>query len=238
MRPPARIGLIIPSSNRLTEPQFHRYAPPELAIHVTRLRMTGPWHKPLKQLKEAIAEAARALADVRPEIIVFHCTASSMEDGLGGDAAVAAWIEEAGGCAAMTTGQAITRALEGLGVGKLVLISPYVKKTNEHEIRYLSEAGFEVVHDFGLGLSGGDEYIDVTPRRWIEIVAENVRPEAEGYVLSCTNTTMIETIEEAEKLTKKPVVTSNQAVLWACMRKLNIDGKVEGGGKLFALGGK
>jgi maleate isomerase len=235
MKPPVRIGLIIPSSNRLTEPQFHRYAPPELGIHVTRLRMTGPWHKPLKQLKEAIAEAARALADVRPEIIVFHCTASSMEDGLGGDAAVAEWIEEAGGCAAMTTGQAITRALKALGVGKLVLISPYVKQTNEHEISYLSEAGFEVVHDFGLGLSGGDEYIGVTPQRWSEIVAENARPEAEGYVLSCTNTTMIEAIEEAEKLTKKPVVTSNQAVLWACMRKLNLDRKVEGGGKLFAL---
>lgn len=138
----------------------------------------------------------------------------------------------------MTTGQAITRALKALGVGKLVLISPYVKQTNEHEISYLSEAGFEVVHDIGLGLSGGDEYIGVTPKRWIEIVAENVRPEAEGYVLSCTNTTMIEAIEEAEKLTKKPVVTSNQAVLWACMRKLNLDRKVEGGGKLFALGEK
>ncbi|MGH7765887.1 MAG: maleate cis-trans isomerase family protein [Candidatus Binatia bacterium] len=238
MKPPGRIGLIIPSSNRLTEPQFHRYAPPGLGVHVTRLRMTGPWHRPLKQLKEAVVAAAAALADIRPEIIVFHCTASSMEDGLGGDAAVAEWIQEASGCAAMTTGQAITRALESLGIGKLVLITPYVKKTNEHEISYLSEAGFEVIHDLGLGLSGGDEYIAVTRERWVEIVAENVRPEAEGYVLSCTNTTMIEAIDESERLAKKPVVASNQAVLWACMRRLNLDRKIEGVGKLFALGGK
>lgn len=84
MNPQARIGLIIPSSNRLTEPQFHRYAPPGVGIHATRLRMTGKWHRPLKHLKEAIAEAAAALSDVRPDIIVFHCTASSMEDGLVG----------------------------------------------------------------------------------------------------------------------------------------------------------
>jgi maleate isomerase len=230
-----RIGLIIPSSNRLTEPQFHRFAPPGVGIHATRLRMTGQWHRPLKNLKEAIAEAAAALSDVRPDIIVFHCTASSMEDGLAGDAAVAEWIEKAGGCASMTTGQAISQALKFLGVKKLVLITPYVKKTNEHEISYLSEAGFEVVHAFGLGLSGGDEYIAVTPERWIEIVSKNLRPEAEGYVLSCTNTTMIEAIEELERLFKKPVVASNQAVLWSCLRKLNVGREIKGPGKLFAL---
>ncbi len=235
MNSQARIGLIIPSSNRLTEPQFHRFAPPGVGIHATRLRMTGKWHRPLKNLKEAIAEAAAALSDVRPDIIVFHCTASSMEDGLAGDAAVAEWIEKAGGCASMTTGQAITQALKFLGVKKLVLITPYVKKTNEHEISYLSEAGFEVVHDFGLGLSGGDEYITVTPERWIEIVSKNLRPEAEGYVLSCTNTTMIEAIEELERLFKKPVVASNQAVLWSCLRKLNVGREIKGPGKLFAL---
>jgi maleate isomerase len=235
MNSQARIGLIIPSSNRLTEPQFHRFAPPGVGIHATRLRMTGKWHRPLKNLKEAIAEAAAALSDVRPDIIVFHCTASSMEDGLAGDAAVAEWIEKAGGCASMTTGQAITQALKFLGVKKLVLITPYVKKTNEHEISYLSEAGFEVVHAFGLGLSGGDEYITVTPERWIEIVSENVRPEAEGYLLSCTNTTMIEAIEELERLFKKPVVASNQAVLWSCLRKLDVGRELKGPGKLFAL---
>lgn len=235
MNSQARIGLIIPSSNRLTEPQFHRFAPPGVGIHATRLRMTGKWHRPLKNFKEAIVEAAAALSDVRPDIIVFHCTASSMEDGLAGDAAVAEWIEKAGSCASMTTGQAITQALKFLGVKKLVLITPYIKKTNEHEISYLGEAGFEVVHAFGLGLSGGDEYITVTPERWIEIVSKNLRPEAEGYVLSCTNTTMIEAIEELERLFKKPVVASNQAVLWSCLRKLNVGREIKGPGKLFAL---
>ena len=41
MNAQARIGLIIPSSNRLTEPQFNRYAPSGVDTHVTRLRMTG-----------------------------------------------------------------------------------------------------------------------------------------------------------------------------------------------------
>jgi hypothetical protein len=50
----ARIGLIIPSGNRLTEPQFHAYAPPEVGIHVTRLRMTGRFRKSPSELKPAL----------------------------------------------------------------------------------------------------------------------------------------------------------------------------------------
>lgn len=230
----ARIGLIIPSSNRLTEPQFQKYAPSGVGVYVTRLRMTRKWHKPLKELREAIGEAAAALSDTKPDLIVFHCTASSMEEGLAGEAAVLDVIQEASGCAAMTTGQAVTQALRILGVKKLVLVSPYVEQTNQHEVRYLTEAGFDVIHDLGLGLSGGDEYIAVTPKRWREIVSENIRPQAEGYLLSCTNTTMIEVIEDLERELKKPVVTSNQATLWACLRRLNFTEPVEGLGQLFS----
>lgn len=235
MNAQARIGLIIPSSNRLTEPQFQRYAPPGVGVHVTRLRMTGQWHRPLYELEEAIAEAARALSDVKPGIIVFHCTASSMEEGLAGEAHLAELIQSASRIPTLTTGQAITEALRRLGVKKLVLISPYVKETNQHENHYLHEAGFEVIHDHGLGLAGGDEYISVTPKRWREIVCENIRPEAEGYFLSCTNTTMIEVIEELERRLEKPVVTSNQATLWACLRKLGVNARPNGLGQLFGL---
>ena len=76
--PLARIGLIIPSSNRLTEPQLRHFAPPELGIHVTRLQMTGKWNRPLSALTDDIRRAAGALADAKPDIIVFHCTGHAM----------------------------------------------------------------------------------------------------------------------------------------------------------------
>jgi len=233
MNPQSRIGLIVPSSNCLAEEQFHKYAPAGVDVQVTRLRMTGKWHKPLNEIKDTIAEAAAALSDTNPGVIVFNCTANSMEGGLAGEARVREVIQEASGCLAITTGQAITEALKLFQLKKLVLISPYVAATNQHEIRFLSEAGFDVIHDLGLGLRGGAQYINVTPQRWKEIALENVRPEADGYLLSCTNTTMIEAIEELEQGLKKPVVTSNQAVLWASLRRLNIAQPIPGLGRLF-----
>jgi maleate isomerase len=229
----ARIGLIIPSSNRLTEPQFHRYAPAGIGIHVTRLRMTGKWRRPLAELKPVIAEAAAALGDAKPGVIVFHCTASSMEAGLDGEKAVVDTIAEASACAAITTGQAIVEALRHVGAKKLVLLSPYVKKTNEEEIEYLTAAGFEVVHDFAHGLSASDDYIAVAPERWRDLAWENRRDDAGGYLLSCTNTTMIEAIAATEQKLGKPVVTSNQATLWACLKRLGLEQPIAGLGRLF-----
>jgi maleate isomerase len=216
-----RIGLIIPSSNRLAEPQFHAYAPPAVAVHVARLRMTGKWRKPPSELKSSLAEAAAALSDTKPDVIVFHCTANSMENGLAGEAAIVETVEQASGCPTLTTAQAITEALTHFGIKKLVLISPYVQETNQHEIEYLADAGFRVVHERGLGLQS-DGYIAVTPDEWIHVVKENARPEADGYLLSCTNTRTIEVIDDLERELGKPVITSNQATLWACLKKLGI----------------
>lgn len=235
MDAPSRIGLIIPSSNRLAEPQFHKYAPPGVGAHVTRLRMTGRWHKPFDEIKDAIAEAAAALSDTNPGVIVFNCTANSMEGGLKGEAQVREVVQKASGCPAVTTGQAIVEALKLLRLKKLVLISPYIAATNQHEIQFLGEAGFEVIHDLGLGLRGGDDYINVSPERWKEIALKNARSDADGYFLSCTNTTMIEVIEDLERDLKRPVVTSNQAALWAALRRLGVRERPKGLGQLFAL---
>ncbi|MGB7948138.1 MAG: hypothetical protein WCH75_10690 [Candidatus Binatia bacterium] len=232
MNNPPRIGLIIPSGNRLTEPQFNRYAPPGTGIYVTRLRMTGQWRKPLSELKKSLTEAAEALSDTKPNLIVFHCTANSMEDGLAHEAALVETIQSASGCPTITTAQAIRQAFTHFGIKKLVLISPYVKQTNEHEVHYLHEAGFTVLHELGLGLES-DGYSEVTPKQWIQVVKENTRPDADGYFLSCTNTRMIEAIVDLERDLAKPVVSSNQATLWACLKKLGVSHSSEELGRLF-----
>ena len=227
-----RIGLIIPSGNSLTERQFNQYVPPGVGIHVTRLRMTGKWRKPWAELKNSLIEAAEALSDVNPGLIVFHCTANSMENGLAHEAAIVETIEKASGCSTLTTAQAITQAFDHFGIKKLVLISPYVRETNAHEVKYLSEAGYTVVHELGLGLEP-HAYAQVTPAEWQKVVHENTRAEADGYFLSCTNTRMIEAIDDLEKDLDKPVINSNQATIWACLKRLGLKHSGAKLGRLF-----
>lgn len=232
MSNPTSIGLIIPSGNRLTEPQFSRYLPPGVGAHVTRLRMTGKYRKPLAELKRPLVEAAEALSDLNPSVIVFHCTANSMENGLAHEKAIVDIVEHASGCPTITTAQALTEAFDRVGIKKLVLISPYVKETNAHEVRYLNEAGYIVLHELGLSLEP-HAYSQVTPAEWRKVVKENTRAEADGYFLSCTNTRMIEAIDDLEKDLDKPVINSNQATLWACLKRLGIQHSDAALGRLF-----
>ena len=97
----------------------------------------------------------------------------------------------------------MVEALRALAIKKLVLLSPYVQRTNDHERDYLAALGFTVLHDVALGLKGGDEYITVPPERWIEIAHDAMRPQADGLFLSCTNTSQIETIETLERESRR-----------------------------------
>jgi maleate isomerase len=213
----ARIGMIIPSVNSMTELQFNHYAPPGLGVHVARARVAGEWKRPLAVMADEIATAARLLSDVAPDLIVFHCTDTSMTQGPQGEGRILDIVQEATGIDAVATSRLVLEALQALGVRRLLLLSPY--KSNQAVIDYLQATGFTVVHDVALALSSL-EFAAVTPREWTELACKHDRPDADGVFLSCTNTTQIEAIADIERALGKPVVNSNQAVLWGCLRRL------------------
>ena len=117
----------------------------------------------------------------------------------------------------MATSRLVLEALQTLGLKKVVLLTPYL--SNKAIVDYLAATGHAVVHDIALGLNA-QEFVKVTPGEWVELAHQHDRPEADGIFLSCTNTTQIEAIAEIERTLGKPVVNSNQAVLWGCMKRL------------------
>ena len=218
LEPRARIGLIIPSVNRMTEPQFNHYAPEGLGVLVARGRVAGQYSKSVAELTDEIAHAAGTLADAGPDLIVFHCTSTSMQEGAGGEARIIDLIRRTTGIEALSTSSLVNDALHALGLKKLVLLSPYM--SNANIIDYLTAAGFTVVEDVALKCNTATDIETVTPQRWLELALENDTPEADGVFLSCTNTTQIEAVAAIEQKLGKPVVNSNQAVLWGCLKRL------------------
>ena len=216
--PRARIGLIIPSVNRMTERQFNHYAPAGLDILIARGRVAGQPNKAVAELTDEIAHAAGTLADAAPDLIVFHCTHTSMKEGADGEARIIDLIRRTTGIEALSTSSLVNDALRALGLKKLILLSPYM--SNQSIIDYLDAAGFTVVRDVALKCKTPADFEKVTPQRWLELALENDTPEADGVFLSCTNTTQIEAVAAIERALGKPVVNSNQAVLWGCLQRL------------------
>ncbi len=222
----ARVGMLIPSSNRLAEPQFYAYMPPRIGVHTARIQMTGKHRKGLQQLLPEVAKSSQALADAKCDVIVFHCTSNSMEHGPEGERAILETISKNSSAISVSTAQAILSALRVSNMQKITLVSPYNQATNDHEKHYLKEFGIEVVSDVALNLPVSDGFISVTPDDWHRTVMNNARDDIDGYFLSCANATHIEAIERLEADLGKRVVCSNQATIWWCAKKMKQ--KIEG----------
>jgi maleate isomerase len=232
----ARVGIIIPSSNRMVEQEMIAAFPSGMQPHVTRLRMTGPNRGPLASVLPRIEEATRALTDARCEVVAFHCTANSMEEGRGGEERILAAMKAAGAPQATTTATAIRRAFDALGARRVVLVTPYDQRTTDHEAEFLHEAGYAVLHAVGYALDGSDAYCATPPAFWRDRVHEAARPDADVYFVSCANISVFSVIAELERDLDRPVVTSNQAVVWYCMSRLGWPDRGSCPGRLFEFG--
>jgi len=230
-----RIGLIIPSSNRRVEAEAPRLLPDGVQAHVARLRMTGPHQTSLDALLPRIAEAAATLADARCEIIAFHCTATAMEGGPEGEAAIRKAVAEETGTPATSTATAISGALDGFGARRIGLVTPYDRAMTAGEVGYLTAGGYEVGVAQALDLGGTDQFCGTEPAFWVE-TAHRLAGEGhsvDAYVFSCANIRSLEVVDELERTLGVPVVTSNQAIFWDCLRRLGVAEPVTGYGRLL-----
>lgn len=232
----ARIGLIVPSVNVVMEPEFVRMLPEGVSLHVSRVLLKG---KATADSYIAMAEettrAATELASTDPDVIAYGCTSGSIIEGE--DAIVRGIREVVGDVPVVTTAGAVVEALRALDVRRVAVATPYLKPVNEEERVYLERQGFEVSRILGLEL-GRDE----AERRMIgrqapgvayRVAREAYTPDADGVFISCTNFASLPVIEPLEAEIGEPVVTSNQATLWAALRRAGLPDRIEGMGRLL-----
>ena len=229
-----RLGVILPSGNVVAEPQIRAMLPPGAAAYVTRLALRGTTEAELLAMSERVEDAAGLLADARPDAIVFHCTAVTTFSPTAG-ADIRARIEAATGIPGLVTSDALAAAFAGLGMGRVTLLTPYTAATHNREIGFLQALGVEVVSDATLGLENNEEMARVSAADLFDWAVSQRDDRAEGYFLSCTAIRTAELIEPLERALGRPVVTSNQAMVWHALRSCGSVAARQGFGRLMVL---
>ena len=97
-----RVGLLIPSSNSLIEPEYYAFMPRSVSVHFARLTMTEVTDAGLARQDQDVATQSRLLASANVEVILFCLTAASFHKGLDYDADLKRRIEKQSGRPAMT----------------------------------------------------------------------------------------------------------------------------------------
>ena len=229
----AQVGLLVPSVNTCSEPQFGLMSPAGVAFYSTRLRLTGSSREEFLRMADEVEVAAGLLADLGPDLILFHCTGASVIGGVGYDQQLMARIERATGCPAGTTATGIVTALHALGARKVALVTPYPPDVNQVEAEFLAGHGFDVVTDVALGFENGRDYPRPSPQEWYRHVRDHLGNGEDAIFISCTNIRVVEIIQRLEDDFDRPVVTSNQGAFWYALRRLNIPDAIPGYGRLL-----
>ena len=236
-----RIGVLIPSTNFTVEPEFSRAVPEGVSVHAARCMLREVEREEEKaqaiiDMGKDVVKAAKEVAAVKPKVIAWACTSGSFIKGIGYDQELIKQIEEATGIKSLTTSMAVVDALRALKVKKIAVTTPYIREVNEKEKAFLEQSipGLKVTAIQGLGIVKGFDKNLLEPRTAYEAGREIDSPAAECVFISCTAWRTFEIIEALENDLKKPVVTSNQATLWASLKVLGIH-VMEGYGKLFKL---
>lgn len=227
-----RVGLIVPSVNTTTEPEFAWVAPAGISFHAARIFMNVTSADALRAMNMEVRQAARQLATLSPDVLAYVCTAGSFVDGAAGARTLLDELRGVVACPVVATSVAMTEALRHLGIVRLALATPYPEEVTEAERRFLVAGGFDVVSCECLGRSGPE----VRPTTFDEIMAlvRTVdRPEAQAIFISCTDLRVTEMIAHLERELRKPMLTSNQVTLWGILRALGMDTPVESWGQLF-----
>jgi maleate isomerase len=233
----ARLGFILMSTDLAAESDFFAMAPEGVAVHITRLKTEDyTTNETLARHIEHMADAAsRIQPDTKPDVISYSCTSGSIvigEDRIKAEIKKGApWAEPM----CLVTG--VVDALRELGAKKLVVGTPYLDEINTAEAEFLVAKGFEVLDIQGLNLETGIEFGCVTPAYWKKFAVEIDRPEADAIFLSCGGIRSLEVAEEIEQAVGKPVITSNQAQFWSCLRRAGITDELQGFGRIFSRPG-
>ena len=225
-----RIGLILPSSNTAAEPDFRMAAPDDVTIHTHRMFIAGegPMSEIMDRMNEDMEKAARYLATAGMDLVVYACTTGSFYRGWGFDQEMIRTIEGIAGVPTVATATAAAEALRSQGAARVSVTTPYPEWSNERLAEYYTDAGFEVLNVDGepnVVAAGGYAISDRDPEEILEFSVQQCRPEADAHFCSCTAWRSLEIAAELERRLSRPVVTSNQATIWASFKRLDIDPK-------------
>ncbi len=232
-----KLGLIVPPTNTVNEAEWGLMLPEGITHHAHRMALHSDTTSEAGRasLEADLDDAIGMLAQSGADAVAYACTAGSMVTPANGlpDALTAR-----NGVPCLTTAAAIIAALKALGVKRLSVATPYHQALNDHEVHFLADHGVEVLRILGLGIgAGGPQEYPRIARTPLEKVAAHARaahvPGADALLITCTDFPTLPLIEPLEKELGIPVITSNQATLWAMLRTIGVQDAPAAGGVLF-----
>jgi len=231
-----RIALVALATDHTSERDFARICDPDqVGVYTNRIAFENPTTRDtLLQTGPRLTEAAaQILPEEEVDVVAYGCTAASIV--LGNDTVTRYLNAAKPGAPCVTPSSAAFEAFEALGARRVSLLTPYSPAVTEEMAQYFAAHGPEVVNAACFGLTDDRQMARISEDSIIEAAIAACDPRADALFLSCTALRAATCVQRIEDHLGKPVVSSNQAMVWRCLRLAGVSDPVQGYGRLFEL---
>ena len=231
-----RIGLIALATDFIIEKDFIKIIKDkDIDFFVNRIECYNPLSKEnLIKMSEKVTDVTKnILPDENLDCVVYGCTTGTIAVGYD---TIERKVKEAKPKAKITTpSTAAIKALKKLNIKKIAIFTPYSKKLNDEVINYFSSQGFDIVANTYLDIAADYDIGKVDQNFLFETLSQIEIKNADALFISCTALPVLNIIERLEKKLGKPVITSNQSLIWDTLESIGMNKEIQGFGKLFNL---
>jgi len=232
--PNPRIGLIALASDFMIEKDFiNVIKDKDIDFFVNRIECYNPLTREnLIKMSEKVTEVTKdILPDEKLDCVVYACTSGTIAAGY---SSIEKKVKIAKPEAKVTTpSTAAIKALKKLKIQKLSIFTPYSKKLNDEVVEYFKKENFDVKSNSYFDIESDIDIGKVDQNYLYEVLSKIDLNDADALFVSCTALPVLQIIEKLEKKLNKPVLSSNQALIWDTLESIGKNNSTQGFGKLF-----
>lgn len=231
------IGLVVLATDHTTEPDFARLvAGKDIGVYVTRVEYANPvTPENLRKMGPSLGNAAGLiLPGAQLDVLCYSCNSASVV--IGDKAVEEAFQAAKPGVPVVTPPAATVTALNRIGAKRISILTPYTVETSEPIGGYFEARGFEITRFTCLGFDDDREMARIPPSTLRDLAMKASAPDCDALIILCTALRAAHVAAEIEQEIGKPVITSNLATAWMCLRLCGDKSARPELGTLFAHG--
>ena len=229
-----KVGLIALSTDQTIEGDFNNICKNlPLEIFINRIHNQNPLTKEnlLKMEDDLESVTNKILPNEKINTIAYGCTSGTIA--IGEDKVKEKILLAKPGCYVTTPVTSAIKAFQQMNIKKIALFTPYPDAVNKTILEYFTKKNIEVSSFASLNLNLDTEFANVDPNYILEISSKLETKNADALFISCTALPVLNILDKLEKKIQKPVLSSNQTLIWDTIRSVRYESPIKGYGKLL-----
>lgn len=231
----ARIGYTSPPLVTEVFPlEFYRIAPKGVTLMITTLAITTRSPEEVEKSYAASLHAAKAMATAGASLVMLGGNPINLSRGLENLSDITGGIEREIGIPVLTSSQSQIAALTKLGSKRIATVHPYEAHHNERHEQAIRKFGFEPAGVVAVG--GGFSDLGSIPEETALDLARQIKaanPQADTIHFASAHWATAGVLDQVERELGVSVMTSHQAITWACLRRAGVTDSISGFGRLL-----